>query len=115
MEGRIDEPGHGCRLRDHSESPPLVEAVGGGGSPDAEMGEGRPEAVQAGYRGEGVVDARREGPYRDLDELVDRELRVQVVVMSSRIPMADFALLAFVEVEAAAGKKSLLPFGLVRQ
>jgi hypothetical protein len=29
--------------------------------------------------------------------------------------MADFALLALVEVEAAAGKKSLLPFGLVRQ
>jgi hypothetical protein len=47
----------------------------------------------------------------------DRGLRVQVVVMSSQNPMqmADFALLALVEVEAAAGKKSLQPCCVVRR
>ena len=44
----------------------------------------------------------------------DHDLRDQIVV-SSQSPMADLVLLALVEVEAAAGKKSLLPFGLVRQ
>lgn len=41
----------------------------------------------------------------------DRGFRVQVVVTNIRnlMRMADFALLALVEVEAAAGKKNLLP------
>jgi len=39
---------------------------------------------------------------------LDHDLRVQIVE-SSRNPMADFALLALVEVEAAAGKKNLQP------
>jgi hypothetical protein len=47
---------------------------------------------------------------------LDRGLRVQVVVTNSRIliaDFADFALLVLVEVEAAAGKKSLLPYRVV--
>lgn len=66
-----------------------------------------------------VLHRDRVQRHRDLEARNhrDRNLRVQAVVMSSQNPMlmADFALLALVEVEAAAGKKSLQPCCVVRR